>query len=116
MRRYSVALVSVLALAACGGNPLAERDPNGYQACALLADSMKSTDVANKLNKSMEAGEYAMRSSTESIQDSASALFDEGAMQALEDTDSAGQNFAMTDVKKLTAACEAEGFSIPKPE
>lgn len=114
MRRYLTALALLLGVAACDDDPLAQRDPNGYEACGLLAESRKATDIVNRLGKSMQAAEAAMKSSTKAIQDSANPLFDAEAMQALEGSQSEGQNFALTDVKKLTAACEAEGFSIPE--
>lgn len=108
-----LATAAVLMATAGCSESLAESDPNGYEACSLLSESRQAPDTETKVEKGLLAGEAALKASTAAIRESAEPLFDEEAMAALEDTDSAGVNFAVADQDELGAACEDEGFDMP---
>lgn len=110
--RLSLIPLLAAALAACSEAPLAERDPHGYEACSLFSESQSAVGTSEKVDKSLQAGRTAHKASTKRIRDAVTALFDDEAMEALEGTSGAGENFYTVDDEKLVSACEAEGFSM----
>ncbi len=98
MTRPLGAVLVALALTACGGEGLAERDPKGAEACARLADSLRNKDdPAAALLDSFAAGQAASEAKTVGIRE---AVVDVG-----------GSLKAVP--LRMVAACRTAGVKMP---
>lgn len=107
MRLVLCAAVVVLA-AGCGSAPFSERDPDGYEACSVLAETSAHSSAGVQMGGLIEAARYARKASTKAIRDSATSLFDSDAVEATGGTD----DFPIVDADELRAACSDEGFEF----
>lgn len=98
----------VLTLAGCGEAPLAERDPEGYKACSMLAEAEAQTDVGAKVGMGLMVGRQARKASTKSIRDAVTPIFDEEAVAASGQMD----DFPVADSDAMKDACSGEGFEF----
>lgn len=104
----STVAAALLVCTGCSEQPFAERDPEGYKACSLYAESTASNSSVVKLGGLLEVGRQARRASTKAIRDSAEPLFDEEALEASGQED----DFPMVDGGRLENACSGEGFEF----
>lgn len=100
-------------VSACSGS-LAEEDPNGYEACSLLSESLQSEDAITKVTKGMEAGQAAAKSSSESIREASEPMLQDENGEPIEGLDV--ENPVHADREALAAACEDEGFDMPSAD
>ncbi|MFS0883970.1 hypothetical protein [Aeromicrobium sp. 179-A 4D2 NHS] len=113
-RPFAVTIATLALLAGCGGSeaPFSERDPEGYKACSMFAETHASKDMEVKIGGLLTSGEQARKAGTKAIRESAEAVFDEDAMDALKGTENEGNDFPMVDADKLKKACSNEGFEF----
>lgn len=90
-------LLLLLALSACGGSSLADRDPEGAKACSALATGLKSKNAKVSVGELLVAGDHASLAETEAIEAAQEPLL--------------GQYLA--DPEKLRQACVDEGVEMP---
>lgn len=92
-----------------GGEPLAERDPAGADACEKLAFSLERENTAVALGSSLGAAQAADLADTDSIRESVIDPSEGIDLPAGVDRDA----LLIPDTKKLHAACEDEGVDMP---
>lgn len=97
-RALVAATVLVMALAACGSDPL-DDDPSGQRACELLTETKDAENLDEVAGSFLDIGEAASSAETEGIRDS---VINPDSGEA-----------PLPDLDLLADACEDAGFDIP---
>jgi hypothetical protein len=107
MKRAMFGGLALAALAGCGSQSFAERDPKGYEACSTWAGYASKGDVTSLIGGSLVVADLARESSSKAIRRSVSNLFGEDALDK-----AGGEQFGLLDREKFEAACKGQGFDF----